>query len=135
MLDGLEATDRKHALNQLESLHIQLGNAPLDKVKVVFSCRDFDFQTIFQSKLHSFLIKAQNWRHSNHAYKLFEIYDFTSEELDCALIRIGATDLLSFRNNENEAVSHNLSLRDLLKHPQAGRLSSSVFIRFYLKRG
>lgn len=117
LLDGLEAARPEHIVKQLESLHAWLGNISLEKVKVIFSCRDFDFQTAFQSKLHPLLVEAQNWRQSNHSYKLFEIYNFTSEELDQALAKIGATDLLSVRNDKNETDSHILSLRDLLKHP------------------
>lgn len=117
LLDGLEASDPENIGRELNRLHNSLGDLSPESVKIILSCRDFDFQQFIQNKFLSFLIESDNHRQSNRSYKLIEIGDFTSEELDAALLQIGASDLLLVRNETNELSSHILSLRDLLKHP------------------
>ena len=116
ILDGLEASDPENIGKELNLLHNSLGDVSPQQVKIILSCRNFDFQQ-FINKFLPFLTESHNWRQSNRSYKLLEIGDFTSDELDAALLQIGASDLLSLRNETNERDSHILSLRDLLKHP------------------
>ena len=116
ILDGLEASDPENIGKELNLLHNSLGDVSPQQVKIILSCRNFDFQQ-FINKFLPFLTESHNWRQSNRSYKLLEISDFTPDELDAALLQIGASDLLMVRNGANELSSHILSLRDLLKHP------------------
>lgn len=117
LLDGLEATDPEHLSTQLTDLHGSVATALLQNVKIIISSRNLEFERFLQNQLSPFLVKAEDWRDSNRGYMTSEIVNFTTSELDEALMAIGATELLFFRDPNDKVDSHLTSIRELLRHP------------------
>lgn len=130
ILDGLEVADPAHFAAELSQLHQSLVPTSPERVKVILSCRDTEFENFLRQRfLPDFNQTIDFENNSLLDYVTFEIKDFTNSELDAALIEIGATDLLSEWDVQGSFNSHRASLRSLLKHPGTFEHYADLFAR------
>ena len=131
ILDGLEAAEPPHIAFELARLHLSLALTSPARVKVVVSCRDTEFENFSRQKLLPFYRRAgaDSEAASLLDYTTFEIKDFTNAELDEALTRISAVELLSERQAGGKFDSHAAALRNLLKHPGTFEHYADLFAR------
>lgn len=128
ILDGIEGIEPALFLDGLRRLHSLLGNSPPSCVKIIISCRSFDFEHHLKNDIDSLLRDSSKWRESTSGYAVSVIGDFGPAELDEALQLIGAEMLLSARDELDQLDYHVLSLRELLKHPGTFEHFSNLFV-------
>lgn len=118
-IDAIDEADPDHISRQLSLLHQSIVDVPPERLKILLSCRDLQWERFMRNDLLPLYVKAggAGGRAVQRGYDVFPIGDFTSEELDAALEAIDDKNLLVLTREGNHADPHVLTLRDLLKHP------------------
>jgi HEAT repeat protein len=118
LLDAVDEADPDEIVRQLSMLHDSLTDTPLEQVKIIISCRDFAWNMLGR---HRLIPQYENLealqRRSNRSSITIHVADFTHEELNDALRKIGATELLTAETYGERLDRHVATMRDLLKHP------------------
>lgn len=118
MLDAVADADRDHIARQFTLLNESLLAAPLNRAKVVASCRDVELEDLLRNPLMPFFVTAGDIaRPTARGYRVVTLGDFNTEELDRALTEIEAVELLESGRAGDRVDPHVATLRDLLKHP------------------
>ncbi len=118
MLDAIADANLDHIAQQLTLLNDSLIAAPLNRVKVISSCRDVELDDLLRNSQMPFFVNIEDFQRTTaRGYRVAIIDNFKSEELDRALMEIGAVELLSPERPGDRVDSHLATLRDLLKHP------------------
>ncbi|MCA1575766.1 MAG: HEAT repeat domain-containing protein [Acidobacteria bacterium] len=118
LLDAVDEADPDEIVRQLSMLHDSLTDTPLEQVKIIISCRDFAWNILGRHRLlpqYEDLEELQ--RRSNRSSITIHVDDFTHDELNDALRKIGATELLTAGTYGERIDRHVATMRDLLKHP------------------
>ena len=117
-----EASNLDELFLQLSQLHYSIGAVSAERLKVIISCRDIAWSRFRQQRLfpvyqHSNQEIPGNGKSGGLASVEISLSDFTVDELDLALIKIDANELLEPGRFGQLPSAHVLTLRDLLKHP------------------
>lgn len=135
ILDGLEVAEPSHIAAELSRLHQSLAATSPAQVKVILSCRDTQFEGFLRNRLLPFYNPAAGLEGGSLLdYVTFVIKDFNNAELDAALTKIGATDLLSEWDVKGNFNSHAATLRSLLKHPGTFEHYADLYARRQINR-
>jgi HEAT repeat protein len=118
-IDAIDEANPDHISRQLSLLHQSIVDVPPDRLKILMSCRDLQWESFMRNDLLPLYVKATGagGRAVRRGYEVFPIGDFTPEELDAALEAIDDKNLMVLTRDGKHADSHVLTLRDLLKHP------------------
>jgi nucleoside phosphorylase/HEAT repeat protein len=118
LLDAIDEADPDEIAHELLRLHDSLRDAPLERVKIIISCRDFAWNKLRQ---HRLLPQYENLdelrRRSSRSSITIHVADFTHDELNDALRKIGANELLTAGTYGERIDRHVATMRDLLQHP------------------
>lgn len=118
MLDAVADADRDHIAQQFTLLNESLLAAPLNRAKVIASCRDVELADLLRNPQMPFFVNAADIaRPTARGYKIVTLGEFRSDELDGALTEVGAVELLAPGRAGDKVNPHVATLRDLLKHP------------------
>lgn len=118
MLDAVADADRDHFAKQFTLLNESLLAAPLNRAKVIASCRDVELEDLLRNPQMPFFVNAADIaRPTARRYKIVILGDFNTDELDRALTEVGAVELLGPGRTGDRVDPHVATLRDLLKHP------------------
>lgn len=128
MIDGVEAGDPIHIANQLALLDRSLALHSASAAKVVFSCRDAQVEDLLREEI---LVGVPSFNHrpadrmseAPLKYDRIDVDDFSYDELDRALAKIGAGNLFSAND------LHGSSMRSLLQHPGTFEHFADLFAR------
>lgn len=117
-IDAIDDTNQDRIASELLKLHKIIGDLPIERLKVVISCRDTSWEELKNNPgMPIYQQVALFGLPSTNSYVSIELSDFSPTELDSALEEIRAEDLLIAGQVERQDDYHVRSLRELLRHP------------------
>lgn len=118
MIDALDNGDPDGVARELALLHDSLGDTDPQHFKVIASCKDADWERLLRRTHAPAYEKVEDIsRRVGLGYYALTVGDFTADELNNALRRIGGTELLTPGRFGERVNPHVATVRDLLKHP------------------
>jgi HEAT repeat protein len=118
MIASLDMTDVEAVDQEFEHLHDAIGAVASERMKVIASCRDsawVKFHDLSCFALYESFGQAE--RKSGRRYVEICVTDFSNQELDRALQRISASELITPGQQGADVTAHVATLREMLKHP------------------
>lgn len=118
LIDAIDEADSDEIARQLLRLHDSLDDTPLDKLKVIVSCRDFAWKRLRRHPLLPHYEELEELgRRSNRSSVTIHVGDFSHSELNDALQEIEASELLTAGTYGEVVDRHVAIMRELIKHP------------------
>jgi HEAT repeat protein len=120
LIDAIDEADPSVISHELLRLDNAVSSLPLDRFKVIASCRDLAWAGITKGHRFPFWVEGErSTQPKARSVRVIEVTDFEPEELNNALQRIGATELVTVRRPGEPSDPHIETVRDLIKHPAA----------------
>jgi len=120
MIKAIDEADPDTISHVLSNLHDSLGKVSTARFKVIISCKKIVWKTVYS--IRELPLRGDyrtGGRGSEDEAVVIEVTDFSTAELDEALRKIGADELLAPANAETKPDTHIIALRSLLKHPSS----------------
>jgi nucleoside phosphorylase/HEAT repeat protein len=118
LINAVDIPDPDQIASELLALHELISDAPLGRLKVIVSCRDISWDKLSRHSLMPIYRDATRLGRQSHVgFLSIEVSDFTPTELDAALEKIEAKELVVTGDIGKQSDLHIQALRDLLKHP------------------